>query len=93
MKHLVCVNDKWVRDPSTPAGPAPKKGDIVEMLSPSDKKHFIILCDPYRFDFTGNEQWFHENCFREVDSSFGQYCEDVYLSIAQFEEAMKEMAI
>lgn len=88
MRYLVCVRGNF--DPAF--GLHPAIGEIVCYLKAAERPSYIVLRE-YQFAFDGREQAFADRCFREVDSSFGQHCEDVYLSIAQFEEAMKEVSI
>lgn len=88
MKHLVCIGGNF----HPTLGLYPQVGEIVTFLKEAVLPTHIVLKE-YQFAFDGKEQCFKEKCFREVDDTFGQYCEDTYLALAQIEEAIKEGAI
>lgn len=94
MKHLVCIADgPWIATNKPVIGTGPAKGEIVTVINiwQTDGKTVVRLKD---YEFHGNsEAWYNLKWFREVDSAFGQYCEDTYLALAQIEEAIKEGAI
>lgn len=92
---VVCITDEWINKNNEPY-PLPKKGEIytIDGIDKEGKNPpYFYLKEFTWIACNGDRASFSHKAFREVDSSFGQYCEDIYLSIAQFEEAMKEMTI